>query len=504
LLTCFVSILLLSLSYCSQKKTFLKRTKVVRPVCVLTDAVNFMFPAQTQTGDAVTKKAKKQTKAARMLLAKPNATAMAQLKAMATKLEGVMKKFIYGSSSAEWATTSSTDRQEWVWNKNLLTNIALNRQIQEGGSTGLSNPEFQQPIFTMMSLLARIKGGNGSAADHVALIGLLGDLGSVLCDGAADLNGESGKNGGAAWGKIDADITDKQNKYNQKKLLSDASPADEVLKAATKNAKYDWDVALKQKELQKDEIPTLIAKIMGDDITADELNTYSWQIRRAMGGSYIAPSKKADRSNCQVVDGNAGNRAIDGFPPRYGVLNLGGELDTEGVPAARAISWPWQTVPMAFATGCNNEPFAGHLSGSIGELLYIFDLLTWHLSGYEKLSDPVYFLGNFDGAKKTYTNKFYNRVTKKMDAMTVSVSTDKRNDAARQSKAALASAFLLATGMHSAVEVLYAVDKYLGETVPDLPDANVANKYRVKNWACLQDATQSMVDLMAGSTKTSK
>lgn len=136
-------------------------------------------------------------------------------------------------------------------------------------------------------------------------------------------------------------------------------------------------------------------------------------------------NKPNERLTCMVKDGD---KCKWYQLPRSGVLNKGKAADEkmghkgESIPE---ILWPLQTVKATTVNECKDEPWAGLYSGSINELLFMLDLLT--------KSDP--------------------NDTKGAD---------------RRAKAAIASALLIATGFHSAVEVVHVVKLYLGEksTIP--------------------------------------
>jgi len=84
------------------------------------------------------------------------------------------------------------------------------------------------------------------------------------------------------------------------------------------------------------------------------------------------------------------------------------------------IGWFWQLVPKKLVDKCADEPWAGHFSGSLYELILM-------IQTFNKEAKP-----NSD-QKKMY--------------------------------AGIASSFLIATGMHTAVEVVYVVKNYLGTEV---------------------------------------
>jgi len=136
--------------------------------------------------------------------------------------------------------------------------------------------------------------------------------------------------------------------------------------------------------------------------------------------------KKAERNICEGVK----NPTTKLFPGRSGVFDLGivadGGVLPKPNPAIPPLGWPLQTVPMKLYTACPEEPWAGHFSGSLYEILLMLDLLT--------AQDPT--------QAATPTNK--------VD---------------RDAKAAIASAFLVATGMHTAIEEVYVIKEFLSTAI---------------------------------------
>ena len=117
--------------------------------------------------------------------------------------------------------------------------------------------------------------------------------------------------------------------------------------------------------------------------------------------------------------------------PRSGIFYLGEQVDAtfklkkkeKRIPK---VCWPWQTVPGKLVTGCPNEPWAGHYSGSFYEILLMLDLTTG-----------------------TDLTKNY-EISNKHD---------------RDVNAAIAAGFLIATGMHSAVEERFVIGDYLVQSI---------------------------------------
>lgn len=127
-------------------------------------------------------------------------------------------------------------------------------------------------------------------------------------------------------------------------------------------------------------------------------------------------------------------------PVRSGLFDLGAEVDAAMKIDEKIkipfIQWPLQTVPKKLIDSCKDEAWAGHFSGSAYELLHIFDVLT----------------------KKDSTAEV------------------KAGDDDRRTKAALASAFLIATGFHSAVEINYSMQNYYnGKIFKSISDSGVCS-----------------------------
>ncbi len=119
------------------------------------------------------------------------------------------------------------------------------------------------------------------------------------------------------------------------------------------------------------------------------------------------------------------------------------------------LGWPWQTVPKKFIEEhCATEPWAGHFSGSLYELILMLELFD--------RADP----------KKDDSEK---------------LPKEKKN-----LYAGVASSFLIGTGMHSAVEVVYVDKLYTGTS---LKPEQVLNK------EVLSDATKVVAGIITGLTR---
>jgi len=152
------------------------------------------------------------------------------------------------------------------------------------------------------------------------------------------------------------------------------------------------------------------------------------------------------------------------------MFGLRGTADTKlGVSTGKipAVSWPWQTIykSLLVSKEGKDEPCAGHVSGSIVEVLAVFDFLSWDGTiGSE--SDPSYYLEK----RKAANNGLAANAT-------------------RLARASIGASFFLATGMHTAVEVAPTVRAYLG-----LEAADKASD--IWNRICANDMTSYITDLI--------
>lgn len=131
-------------------------------------------------------------------------------------------------------------------------------------------------------------------------------------------------------------------------------------------------------------------------------------------------SKPGERKICAVGK----DKITPTVTPRVGVMDTGADADKQIKPAKplMAIGWQWQTVPTKLTDFCKIEPWAGHVSGSFYELEFMLELFSQNPVG-----------GKFDALK--------------------AVDKDSKDKDTRDAAIAWASAFLIATGMHSSIEV---------------------------------------------------
>jgi len=184
---------------------------------------------------------------------------------------------------------------------------------------------------------------------------------------------------------------------------------------------------------------------------------FQGQINKALrerGGSAIAPRKKAGPNGEEEL-AERGKIKAKGISPRSGLLAI--DKDNSGWTAG----WPWQTLPQEYFD-CK-EVWSGHYSGSILEILFMLDMFT-KSNGDVGGDDPM----------------------KSFDEQTM------LETPSRKCKAALAGAFLIAIGYHSAIEVKPTIWLYLGKQKPPI--------FSIADQQCDMMATTHMENLMKSCT----
>ncbi len=133
-------------------------------------------------------------------------------------------------------------------------------------------------------------------------------------------------------------------------------------------------------------------------------------------------SKKGDRKTCTASGKRSGVMDVGTIVDETIKVNNVIVSNLNKASQLPGVSWPWQTVRKSLIDFCPKEPWAGHFSGSLYELILMLEIFDREspTADTEPSSDK----------KKTYS--------------------------------AIASAFLIATGMHSAVEVVYVDKLYTG------------------------------------------
>jgi hypothetical protein len=145
-------------------------------------------------------------------------------------------------------------------------------------------------------------------------------------------------------------------------------------------------------------------------------------IKLKRGSNAIAASKRDERENSKEPASS-----------RVGILPTGTNIDDEIKEAKnkekiKAAKWPKQLIKFERIKS-SKEPWAGHMSSSILELLFVFDLITGN--------DPLI----------SYKEKEDSKILETTE---------------RKARAAISSAFLIGIGYHSALEVYEVVSTYLG------------------------------------------
>jgi len=350
---------------------------------------------------ALVEKATTQTTAARKLLYNPGDTAKAELKRAAEKMEDLI----------QFMDAGKTFKQGW----NQAINKKFNRQL---GTQQISSDATKT---TILEIVARIKLGKGTGKDHAALIALIGDVGTAV----GDLG--SGKS-------VDIDqkkVIDVETDKDKKKKLQDKK---DEFDAFTMAYKRMYSCCIPEETLRKDE-------------TLKALANGIYQERS--GDAQTGGCKKQQRDDIKVN----GEKKMD---PRGGVFEcniehqidiaLGIKKENVEKDAIPLVKWPWQTVSKAVMDSCPAEPWAGHYSGSVVEILMIFDLFNYISKADSHDAHP---LASYDYTQADFPVK--------------PVYDSKRmNSASRRARAALASAYLISNGMHSANEVAFSVKLYLG------------------------------------------
>jgi hypothetical protein len=216
-----------------------------------------------------------------------------------------------------------------------------------------------------------------------------------------------------------------------------------------------------------------VKKIISSKFEEKGINDITGQANVAKtqrGGSTIAKNKKdtikdgvkhpAERDEMKTSDGN------------FKLEERSKLLSTTTDDSDFKASWPWQLLPEVYMKKCA-EPWAGHYSGSIVEILFSLDLFTQ----IDPIGQDIPLLSF--GQSNNPTNK--------------QLDTD-----ARKCKAALGAAFLLSVGYHSAIEVKPTIWAYLGRgEIGKKPEI-----FSMNNQICDVSATQDIVELMKNCTAT--
>lgn len=339
-----------------------------------------VFPMEGQTGETVTKNTMTQSKAARGLLYKPSAAVKEYLKKAATNYS----KFY--SSKKEIDVYDALGKEERQTNRSGTWQVyySILKLL------GMKKKDFSKKDFHE-DAIGRIKLGkeDATAVDYLGFLGLLGDIGSKVQD---YVNREDKRKKDSSEEKV----TNLLFEYFGKEDLT--------AKSQDFYAKYSPDSFFDKGDPFNNKKPE------------------DWVNHR---------KKKTDRKTCFDATNTKDAQRKD---QRFGLMNSGNEVDAlidakdgkaSALPAEKklpGIGWPWQTIPKNLIDFCPDEPWAGHFSGSLYELILMFELLD--------RDDPKAKVEPDSAKKKLF--------------------------------AGIASAFLIATGMHSAVEVVYVDKLYTG------------------------------------------
>lgn len=369
------------------------------------------LPNVFQTDPAIIAKAKSQTTAARKLLYKPNDVAKGQMSIAAAKLKAMVNLL------------DSWDGKDW-------NNTFFNRQIE-----GLQLETKKNSKNEQLAILGRIQNKNGTGYDHAAFLALIGDVGTAIDDYAVKFHGKN----------CDTDYP---------------LPKDKKDKGECKAFKPIFDQFLSTASIQ-----TITNK-------AEAMVAITRQMFNERSGNAITNCRKKKERGI-VFEGADPQQD----PPRSGVfdLNKSDAIDstlgiTENkIPPTR---WPYQKMPEGVMTACA-EPWAGHYSGSVLEIMMVFDWLTFVSSNDANLAHPL--------LSFNYDYKDLKRPT----------TMPQLDDEKRKARAILSAAFLVGGGYHTANEVYYSIKKYLG-------DSTVKTK---KEAFCDTNATTKFNELCGEFTK---
>ncbi len=169
------------------------------------------------------------------------------------------------------------------------------------------------------------------------------------------------------------------------------------------------------------------------------------KIQKLAGSKVVGPKKKEERSRpweelVRIMGTNKTKKLS--LIPRTGIHNTGNEIDNElGIGLNHRIKpTKWQIAHMnKNRVNGMQEPLAGHMSGSPAEILQVWDALV--------------------GMPENEQYSLYDDKAKDGQA----IDQQSQEYTAREARAAGASAFLIAGGYHSAVEVLEGTKTYMGE-----------------------------------------
>lgn len=424
-----ILLLILSISLSNSSRIKSKNTFTVQGAELTEDAkkklasYNLQLPADyivKNPNPVITEKAKKQTEAARNLFKNPNPIVKKILTAAALQLRNLLSKNLSDKALNDEKLNRS------IYGGVLTKNFKENQKNKLGDQAKISKRHFQTGRISKVAKDTT----DATEFDRAGAVALMGDIGTSIfdCEMKRDGSGTFEDNG---YCSVEQAIAITHKRGDRLKTWKDGQ------------------------EAKKQRGGSAIAKMKKDTFNAEK----KISVPGERGMKFGADSQ----DNTGIKDKNG--KDIMKFKERSNILST--KVDGSGWSG----SWPWQMMPEAYLKNCA-EPFAGHYSGSIVEILFVLDLLTEtdkDLGKDEPLKSYV-FEGHPAGA-------------------------DLDSDI-RKCKAAIGAAFLLSVGYHSAIEVKPTIWGYLGKgEIGKNPQI-----FSLDNQKCDVSATDDIVNLMKGCT----
>jgi len=322
------------------------------------------------------------------------------------------------------------------------------------------------PLSTQQSSIGKVKNNNSpDATDNTAILAIIGDLGVSLMDGS-----EAKATSTLCWDQ--ADKEEQQDLWFVKNKLITRFYTD----LTDRKCFYNFF------------LPHALGERGGSAIAKKKKETLTEPAERS-----VVTASSSQKTVVVPLDKNAKtcqNVTITKNKPKLDVRS--GLLEKDNAKNSTfAATWPWQMIPEAYMT-CG-EPWAGHYSGSILEVLFMLDMLT----------QTVQTLGR-DHPMRSWlpSEKLKNDWIKQDSALgqtcfnklNTEINHDLTQDDNRKCKAALAAAFLISIGYHSAIEVKPTIWRFLGH-------AKQPEIFSLDNQKCDSTATDDIVKLMEDCTQ---
>ena len=390
--------------------THIKYGKDGAVIEISSDPNEAVYPSDYQNTQAKTK-ATNQAKASRKFYLSPNAAAKKVLQDAAKGLQA----FIQANSGSDSKI------------------ISINRQIDQDGSLSSYYRSLQEIVNTELDaggetasdlnvewivnhVIATVVGDKATSNDYVGFVSLIGDIGATV-----------------------------QDRYGREKTQDKMSPQEWTMAETMGN----HNVILGKSTIKKlsEYSKTVYAYGSPDnfyDIKTDK-NKRGKQAERA---TCMKDNEKLSLTRASIFDKG---EAADQLIVAEAAKNPAKKDLIAKMRKIPKIAWPLQTVPKSIIDKCKDEPFAGHFSGSLYEVLLMLDVLT----GANPLPE----------AKGT-------------------------DD--RKAKAAIAAAALIATGFHSAVEINFVIRRYLG--IKELTNPKQIIIDSTDEWC--KDASKEIIELI--------